>query len=56
MKLELDFIEFARLRSKMGASKSAWTPEATSLDPREEIRIQLQSGIEISLEDVDHGS
>ena len=55
MKLDLDFIDLVGLRAKMGADKSSWTPEAMSLDPREEIRVQLQLGIEISLEDVDRG-
>ena len=55
MKLELDFMELIRLRSNMGAEQSSWKPGTTPLDPREEIRIQLQDGIEITLEDVDAG-
>lgn len=55
MKLELDFLELVRLRSSMGAEKSPWTPGAKQLDPREEIRIQLQSGIEITLDEVNRG-
>ncbi|WP_273281090.1 hypothetical protein [Pseudooceanicola atlanticus] len=55
MKLELDFLDLVRLRNRMGAEKSPWTPGATQLDPREEIKAQLQSGIEITLDDVDRG-
>lgn len=55
MKLELDFMELIHLRSNMGAEQSSWKPGTTLLDPREEIRIQLQDGIEITLEDVDAG-
>lgn len=55
MKLDLDFTELVRLRSTMGAGQSSWTPKTGPLDPREEIRIQLQSGIEITLDDVTRG-
>lgn len=55
MKLELDFVDLARLRSVMGAEKSTWKPRNSPLDPREEIRNQLQSGIEITLDDVVRG-
>ena len=55
MKLELDFLELVRLRSTMGAETSPWTSGARQLDPREETRAQLQSGIEITLDDVDRG-
>ena len=55
MKLKLDLSALDRLRTRMGAEKSLWTPGATQLDPREEIRVQLQSGIEITLDDVDPG-
>lgn len=55
MKLVLDFTELIRIRTDMGAEKSSWAPGTDFLDPREEIRIQLQTGIEITLEDVDSG-
>lgn len=55
MKLELNFMQLIQLRSDMGAEHSSWKPGTETLSPREEIRTQLQSGIEISLEDVDSG-
>lgn len=55
MKLEIDFKDLVRLRSEMGAQETKWVPGNGPLSPREEIRSQLQSGIEITLEDVARG-
>jgi hypothetical protein len=55
VKLDLPFTALERLKSAMGARSSPWSPGTASLHPREEIRVELQSGIEISLEDIDRG-
>ena len=55
MKLDLDFKGLARLLDRMGAPRSDWKPGTKPLDPREEIRSQLLTGIEITLEDIDRG-
>ena len=55
MKLNLDISNLVRLRSTMGADLTQWAPAKATLDPREEIRAQLQSGIEITLDAVERG-
>jgi hypothetical protein len=55
VKLDLPFTALERLKSAMGARSSSWSPGTASLHPREEIRVELQSGIEISIEDIDRG-
>lgn len=57
MKLEIDFRPLDALMQRMGAAPSDWTPSSGRLDPRAEIRRELEAGKEILLEEVEtaHG-
>lgn len=55
MKLEVDFKKLQILKQNMRAPDVFWEPSKTALSPRTELRVQLEEGIELSLEDVDRG-
>ena len=55
MKLTVRFPELAEQARRMGAPPSTWQPGAAALDPREELHIELDTGIEIDLDDVNPG-
>ena len=53
MKINLELRELQALKSRIGAAESQWKLGSSSLNPREQILIDLQEGIEIELSEVD---
>jgi hypothetical protein len=56
MKLSDEFKELENQRKRMGASLSNWDMNASSLDPRQQLLIELSKGIEIDLAEVEVGA
>jgi hypothetical protein len=56
MKLSVDFKELDEQLRRMGASLSDWGINSSSLDPRQQLLIELNKGIEIDLADVEVGA
>ena len=53
MKINLDLRELQAVKAQIGATESQWKLGSSSLNPREQILIDLQEGIEIELDEVD---
>ena len=53
MKINLELRELQALKSRIGATESRWKLGSSTLNPREQILIALQEGIEIELSEVD---
>ena len=56
MKLSDEFKELENQRKRMGAGLSNWDMNASGLDPRQQLLIELREGIEIDLEEVEVGA
>lgn len=55
MKIDVRFPELEAQRKRLGAKLSDWKIGSTLLNPREELLIELGSGIEINLDEVEVG-
>jgi hypothetical protein len=53
MKINLELRELQAIKSRIGATNSQWKLGSSSLNPREQILIALQEGIQIELSEVD---
>jgi len=52
VKLTVEFRELDEQARRMGAPPSAWRPGTVALDPREELHMALDTGIEIDLDEI----
>lgn len=52
MKIDLQLIELRRVMERMGAVLSTWAPTTEALTDRERVLLELEAGVEISLDEL----